>query len=115
MTKPIAVPASARIAVAPVAAAFVRRTDSVPSTTQKPCWTRGDIGDGNGDGRAPRDPRMLLTNHTERTLAWVSAAVATLETRLRASGAAAFDPAYQRPACASSHSGSARRDAISAS
>ena len=36
--KPTTVPASARHAVDPVAAALVRSTDSVPSTTQKPCW-----------------------------------------------------------------------------
>ncbi len=37
IANPTAVPASARIAVDPVDAALVRRTDSVPRTTQKAC------------------------------------------------------------------------------
>jgi len=39
ITKPAIVPASARMAVDPVAAALVRSTDRVPSTTQKACCT----------------------------------------------------------------------------
>ena len=78
ITNPTAVPARARRAVAPVADAFVRRTDSVPSTTQKPCWTvvRSATRDRHRERPAPR---MLLTNQTERKLAWVWAAAATLE------------------------------------
>ena len=51
-------------------AAFVRRTDSVPSTTQKPCWTvvTSAIGTATASATAPR---RLLTNQTDRTLACV--------------------------------------------
>ena len=107
---PIAVPAIARSAVAPVADAFVRRTDSVPSTTQKPCWTVVTSATATATASATA-PRRLLTNQTERKLAWVWAAVATLDTRCTVR-AAAFDPVYQRARLASSHSGSASRDAI---
>ena len=37
MKNPTTVPPRARSAVAPVDAALVRNTDTVPSTTQKPC------------------------------------------------------------------------------
>ncbi len=37
--KPATVPASARSAVAPVADAFARSTDSVPGTAQNAFWT----------------------------------------------------------------------------
>ena len=113
ITNPSAVPASARIAVAPVAAAFVRRTESVPSTTQKPCWTLLTSATATATASATA-PRMLLTNQTERRLAWVCAAVATFDTRCTVR-AAAFEPAYQRRRLASSHSGSASRHAISVS
>ena len=63
-------PASARTAVAPVAAALVRRTDRVPSTTQKPCWTVLTSATATATASATA-PRMLLTNQTDRTLAWV--------------------------------------------
>ena len=70
ITNPSAVPASARTAVAPVAAALVRRTDRVPSTTQKPCWTVLTSATATATASATA-PRMLLTNQTDRTLAWV--------------------------------------------
>ena len=72
-TKPIAVPASARSAVAPVDAAFVRSTESVPSTTQKPCWTLPTSATATAAASATA-PRRLLMNQTERTLACVWAA-----------------------------------------
>ena len=80
--------------MAPVAAAFVRRTDSVPSATQKPCWTLITSATATAAASATA-PRMLLTNQTERKLAWVCAAVATLDTRCKVR-AAAVDPVYHR-------------------
>src|SRR6516162_11478384 len=72
---PTTVPASARHAVAPVAAALVRSTDSVPSTTQNPCCTLDRSATATAAARATA-PRRLLVNHTERTVAClVTAAV----------------------------------------
>src|SRR6516165_7996205 len=65
---PMTVPASARHAVAPVAAALVRSTDSVPSTTQNPCCTVARSATVTAAARASA-PRKLFRNHTERTLA----------------------------------------------
>ncbi len=66
-TRPRCLP-SARSAVDPVEAAFVRSTDSVPSTTQNPCWTllRSAIATAAANASAPR---RLLMNQTERRLA----------------------------------------------
>ena len=69
---PIAVPSSARSAVAPVAPALVRSTESVPRTTQKPCCTLVRSATATAAARASA-PRRLLTNHTERRLAWRAA------------------------------------------
>src|ERR1700744_6771447 len=76
MATPTTVPPSARQAIEPVDAALVRSTDSVPSTTQNPCWTleRSAIATAAAIASAAR---MLLMNHTERTLAWRSAYPAT--------------------------------------
>src|SRR5215469_17488474 len=65
---PATVPASARQAVAPVAAALVRSTDSVPSTTQNPCCTLERSATATAAARASA-PRKLFRNHTERRLA----------------------------------------------
>ena len=67
-TNPTAVPASARHAVDPVAAALVRSTDSVPSTTQNPCWTPLRSATATATASAT-EPRRALRNHTERKLA----------------------------------------------
>src|SRR5690349_11105790 len=68
-TTPSTVPASARNAVDPVAAALPRNTDNVPSTTQKPCSTPLAPATTTAALRATA-PRRLLTNHTERRLVW---------------------------------------------
>ena len=65
---PTTVPASARHAVAPVDAALVRSTDSVPSTTQNPCCTPERSATATAAASASA-PRKLLRNHTERRLA----------------------------------------------
>ena len=113
MTNPIAVPTSARAAVDPVAAAFVRSTESVPSTTQKPCWTLTTSATATAAASATA-PRRLLTNQTERRLAWVTAAETMLDAR-RAVRVAVADPTIQRRRSESSHSRVARRAATSAS
>ena len=81
-TNPIAVPTSARSAVAPVATAFVRSTDNVPSTTQKPCWTLRQSATATAAAIASA-PRRLLIIHTERTLAWLRATRPMAATRRR--------------------------------
>ena len=69
MTTPIAVPPTARSAVAPVPRAFDRRTDSVPRTTQNPCWT--SVTSTTATARArPTAPRRALRNQTERNDTW---------------------------------------------
>ncbi len=67
-TNPMAVPASARRAVDPVAAALVRSTDKVPRTTQKPCWTPLRSATATAMARAT-EPRRALRNQTDRMLA----------------------------------------------
>src|SRR5262249_53434854 len=113
ITRPIAAPPRARTAVDSVEAALVRSTDSVPSTTQKPCCTLLRSATATATASAT-EPRTLLTNQTERTLAERRAAEASLDT-LRAARAPTPDPRYQRRRSAAIHSGSAFRDATSAS
>src|SRR6516164_218644 len=70
-TKPTAVPASARIAVDPVAAAVVRSTDTVPSATQNPCCT--PLSEATATAAAiATAPRALFRNQTDRRLACLS-------------------------------------------
>ncbi len=69
ITKPTVVPAMARAAVAPVPRAFDRSTDSVPSTTQKPCST-SEISTTATARARPTAPRTALRNHTERNETW---------------------------------------------
>ena len=65
MTKPTAVPPTARSAVAPVPSALDRSTDSVPRTTQNPCET--SVTSTTATARArPAAPRTELRNQTER-------------------------------------------------
>src|SRR6185437_11132133 len=68
ITKPAAVPATARSAVELVAAALVRSTDKVPSTTQNPCSTLVSRATATAPARA-NAPRALLRNQTDRLLA----------------------------------------------
>jgi len=68
MKKPVTMPASARSAVAPVADAFVRNTDSVPSTTEDACWTLETSATATAAARAAA-PRALFRNQSERMLA----------------------------------------------
>ena len=79
-TNPIAVPVSARNAVAPVAAAFVRSTDRVPSTTQNPCWTLLRSATATAAASAIA-PRRLFTSQTELRLASRRATAADRDTR----------------------------------
>ena len=68
-TKPTAVPAMARNAVEPVPRALDRSTDSVPSTTQKPCST--SVISTTATARAsPAAPRTAFRNHTDRSDRW---------------------------------------------
>ena len=70
-TTPSAVPVTARTAVAPVPSALDRSTDSVPSTTQKPCETL--VISMTATARAsPMAPRTALRNQTERKERWES-------------------------------------------
>ncbi len=64
-TNPMAVPPTARSAVAPVPSAFERSTDIVPSTTQKPCCTFV-ISTTATASASPAAPRSALRNQTER-------------------------------------------------
>ncbi len=80
ITNPATVPAIAFRAVAPVDAAFVRSTDSVPSTTQKPCWTLVRSATATAAAMASA-PRTLLIHHTERRLACRAASPPALMTR----------------------------------
>ena len=59
----------------------------MPSTTQKPCWTVVTSAIVTATAIATA-PRMLLTNQTDRTLAWAYAVEATLDTRLTVRAAA---------------------------
>ena len=67
-TKPTTVPARARHAVAPVEAALVRSTESVPSTTQNPCCTPDRSATATAAASATA-PRSELRNQTERNVA----------------------------------------------
>src|SRR5207247_2499678 len=113
ITKPIAVPPRARAALEPVDAAFVRSTESVPRTTQKPCWTLLTSATATATAKATA-PLMLFTNQTERTLAWRSASAVTLDRRC-AVREPASDPTYQRRRCSAIQLGALSRAATSAS
>ena len=113
-TKPTAVPSSARIAVDPVDAAVVRSTDSVPSATQKPCCTPLSEATATATAMAT-EPRALLRNQTDRRLAYLArnpAAPASPGACLRT---APSGSPYQRFRSASTSSGLALPEAISAS
>src|ERR1700716_898644 len=96
MTNPTTVPSNARIAVAPVAAALVRNTDNVPSTTQNPCCTPVASATAMAAASATA-PRTLLRNHTERRLACRETTLAAAVSRatLRSDSSTSGAP-YQR-------------------
>jgi hypothetical protein len=60
---PTAVPARERSTVDPVASAFERSTERVPSTTQNPCCSSARWPTSTASERAAA-PRTLLRNHT---------------------------------------------------
>ena len=68
IANPTTVPARARHAVAPVEAALVRSTDSVPSTTQNPCCSPDTSAMATAAASATA-PRSELRNQTERIVA----------------------------------------------
>ena len=109
-------PASALRAVAPVDAALVRSTDSVPSTTQKPCCTPVRSATAMAAARATA-PRTLLRNHADRTLTCRSVTVAAAVSAAVLGSVAGASPVrpYHRRRRSPITSGSARRIAISAS
>src|SRR5207342_1974288 len=94
---PAAVPSRARMAVDPVAAALVRSTDKVPSTTQKPCCTLLRSATATATARATA-PRTLLRNHTERMLVCGAASPTALARagNFRLAGELPGRPPYQR-------------------
>ena len=70
--KPIAVPASPRRMFCPVASAFERSTESVPSTTQNACCTPERSATRTAIAR-PIAPRTLLWSQTECRSRWANA------------------------------------------
>ena len=117
MANPTTVPASARQAIEPVEAALVRSTDSVPSTTQNPCWTPVRSATATAAASATA-PRAAFRNHTDRRLACRATTPALPSSATHRdsgrTGAVSGTP-YQLRRSAAIVSGSARRAAISAS
>ena len=69
IAKPATVPSRPRTAFWPVLRALERRTDSVPSTTQKECCTPVNLATSTARPR-PIAPRRLLCSHTEWLSRW---------------------------------------------
>ena len=58
--KPTSVPSRPRTTFWPVLRALERSTDSVPSTTQKECWTPVSLGDQHGQTEADRTAQAVV-------------------------------------------------------
>ena len=96
--------------------ALVRSTDSVPSTTQNPCWTVVRSATATAAASASA-PRRLLMNHTERRLALRTASPAQARDRLATARSAGPASGRRTSGCPASaiQSASATRAATSAS